>query len=752
MTVQPDSQQRQEILVYANHFEHLSDTLKWLDLVIQLEVVKLRSRAQPFQQLALEQQVYISHEEVDWLLGEAALPQAEPDELNQLRHQIVQLRQQMQARVAASLEQGVFLTLIQLARTFKLSPFETQAVVICLAPELNRKYDRLYAYLQDDITRKKPSVDLVLTLLCSNKGDRPSPHPSARWQARAYFAETAPLFHSGMLRPIDDPQSPSGASDLGRFLRLDERILSYLLGNYQIDGRLTNLATLQKSSQNLEPVLIDPIAKAHLAHLLHRHFSSPATERHRSVVYLQGAAGVGKRELALEACTQRQCPLLYIDLELLLARESEAESLLRLVFREGLLLRTALYFDHLDGLMRDEPKARVILKLLDRVMADSGGLAFLAGEKPWHPQELFQSMVFQSIALPLPDIALRVAIWNQSLEKHLPAADVAWANQLANQFRLTPGQIRSAVAGAIAHCAFTDGQPNLNLADLYTACRNQANHKLNELAMKVEPRYGWQDLILPEDKLAQLKEICSQSRHHYRVFEEWGFDRKLSHGKGLSALFSGPPGTGKTMAAEVIAHELQVALYKVDLAGVVSKYIGETEKNLSRIFQEAETSNAILFFDEADALFGKRTEVSDAHDRYANIETSYLLQKMEEYEGIVILATNLRENMDDAFTRRLRFIVEFPFPDDVNRQLIWNAHFPSETPLSEDIDYDFLARKFQVAGGNIKNIVLSAAFFAAEDGEMIAMAHILRAAKREFEKIGKLWSELNVLSSETRKH
>ena len=715
MMTQPEAPQNQAILAYANQFEHLHDVLKWLDLVIQLEVVKLRSRGQPFQQLAVNQQVYISHEEVDWLLSEVSLPDSESDELGQLHHRIAQLWQQMQARVAISLEQGIFLPLIQLARTFKFSLFEMQAVVICLAPELHRKYDRLYAYLQDDITRKKPSIDLVLALLCPIEGDRPDADLSVRWRARAYFSEAAPLLHAGVLQAIDDPQSPSGVSDLGRFLRLDGRILSYLLGNYQIDGRLVNLAILYNHEQNLEQMLVDPSSKNQLANLLKRHFSPLSQEHRRVVVYLQGAVGIGKRELALAACAQLNCPLLYCDLAMLLARESEAETLLRSVFREGLLFQAALYFDHLDGLISDEPKARMILKLLALVMADYGWLVFLAGEKPWHPQDSFKSMVFQTIVLSLPDMALRTNLWKQSLEKHLPAADATWANQLANQFRLTPGQIRSAVTMAIDQCAFIDGQPDLTLDDLYTACRKQSNRKLSELAAKIEPRYGWQDLILSEDKLAQLKEICSQSRHRYRVFSDWGFDRKLSHGKGLSVLFSGSPGTGKTMAAEVIAHDLQVDLYKVDLSGMVSKYIGETEKNLSRIFQEAETSNAILFFDEADALFGKRTEVSDAHDRYANIETSYLLQRMEEYEGIVILATNLRTNMDDAFTRRLRFIVEFPFPDDANRGLIWKTHFPPDAPLSEELDYDFLARKFQVAGGNIKNIVLSAAFFAAEE-------------------------------------
>jgi SpoVK/Ycf46/Vps4 family AAA+-type ATPase len=229
--------------------------------------------------------------------------------------------------------------------------------------------------------------------------------------------------------------------------------------------------------------------------------------------------------------------------------------------------------------------------------------------------------------------------------------------------------------------------------------------------------------------------------HRHRVFGEWGFGRRAVDGRGISALFAGPSGTGKTMAAAVIARELQLELYKIDLSGVVNKYIGETEKNLARIFQEAEASDVILFFDEADALFGKRTKISDAHDRYANIETSYLLQRVEAYDGVVILATNLRENMDEAFTRRLKFIVEFPFPDIAGRKLIWQTHFPGEAPVSDDVDYEWLACHLQITGGSIKNIALNAAFFAAADGGVIRMDHILRGARDEFEKIGKFWND-----------
>jgi len=258
------------------------------------------------------------------------------------------------------------------------------------------------------------------------------------------------------------------------------------------------------------------------------------------------------------------------------------------------------------------------------------------------------------------------------------------------------------------------------------------------LAKKIEPQHTWEDLVLPPDQIAQLHEMCDQMLYRPVVLGEWGFDRKLSLGKGLNALFVGPSGTGKTMAAEVIAHDLGLDLYKIDLSTVVSKYIGETEKNLERIFGAARNSNAILFFDEADALFGKRSEVKDAHDRYANVEISYLLQKMEEYDGLVVLTSNLNKNMDDAFVRRMHFTIEFPYPEAEARRRIWAITFPPQAPVSPDVDLDLLAERFRLTGGNIRNIVLTAAFLAARDGGQIDMQHLLWATRREFQKMGRL--------------
>jgi SpoVK/Ycf46/Vps4 family AAA+-type ATPase len=304
---------------------------------------------------------------------------------------------------------------------------------------------------------------------------------------------------------------------------------------------------------------------------------------------------------------------------------------------------------------------------------------------------------------------------------------------------MTGGQIRDAAATARQIAAFqghNDGRPTLD--DLQEACRMHSNRKLETLARRIVPRYRWKDIVLPNDRMEQLQEICATLQYRPVVFGEWGFDAKLSLGKGLNVLFAGPSGTGKTMAAEILACELGLELYKTDLSTIVSKYIGETEKNLSRIFAEAASSNAILFFDEADALFGKRSEVRDSHDRYANIEVNYLLQEMERYEGMAILATNLRKNIDEAFVRRMHFVVEFPFPSAGDRLRIWQSVLPEDAPRASDLDLEFLAESFELSGGNLKNIALGGAFLAASDGGRITMAHLIRATRRECQKIGKV--------------
>ena len=729
----------ENVAYYRNHSEHLADELLKLDLVIRQRVTEFRLRLATTPKVTTSQQMYISHDEVDLLLQEDGFKEPEVPELIDLRNRVELLRQKIIAKIRESFEQRIFLPIPQLARTFSLSSLEIDALVICLAPEIDRRYDRLYAYLQDDITRKKPSIDLVLTLLCETN--------SGRWKARTLFSEHAQLIRAELLRYADDPQSPSGSSDLARFLKLDGRILNYLLGISTIDERLIGIAKLYAPLPSMDQILVDPIIKAQFVSLVRNHFSDQRIDRRKVALHLRGPYGVGKLEIARGVCREIGSPVLCVDMEAVQEHEMGLDTLLRIAFREGLLQQSALFLDHVDSFIKEEGKTRVFGKKLANLIAEYGWLTFLSGESARFPEELFKEMVFHAVDLPVPDLVLREKAWEKSLGKLMADGGTIWSEQLASQFLLTPGQIDDALNFVTTRQAMNEGQKEITLAELSAACRQQSNHKLGELTVRIKPNCLWEDIILPEDKIAQLREICTQVKHRYRVLSEWGFGRRLTRGKGVSALFSGPPGTGKTMAAEVIASELQLDLYKIDLSRVVSKYIGETEKNLAKIFHEAETSNAILFFDEADALFGKRTEVSDAHDRYANIETSYLLQKMEEHEGVVILATNLRGNMDDAFTRRIRFVVEFPFPDAESRLRIWKTHFPREAPVSENVDYELLSKQFQVAGGNIRNIVLNAAFFAAENGGVIKMEHLLRGTRREFEKIGKLWNEKNLSSS-----
>ncbi|NWF78466.1 MAG: ATP-binding protein, partial [Chloroflexi bacterium] len=413
-----------------------------------------------------------------------------------------------------------------------------------------------------------------------------------------------------------------------------------------------------------------------------------------------------------------------------------AEPLERIV-REALLRGAAILWHGADELLRGENVDALHAALLE-ALAVHGGRSFLLLDRPW---EASGPLARRYLRVELPELTYseRERLWRLRLGPG--GADEPTIQALASTFRLTGGQIRDAVAMARSLAHWRDGGVVLARHDLYAACRAQSSGRLDALAHKIRVTYGWDDIVLPPDQVGQLREICIQVRHRRTVLEGWGFDKHLAMGKGVNVLFAGQSGTGKTMAAEIIASDLGLELYKIDLSAMVSKYIGETEKNLDKVFTAAREANAILFFDEADAIFGKRSEVKDAHDRYANIEVGYLLQKMEEYDGVVILATNLRKNLDEAFVRRLHVAVDFPFPEEEDRLRIWRKVFPTDAPLADDVDLAFLARRFRLTGGNIRNVALLAAYLAAEDGAAIGMAQLVRAIRREYQKTGKLATE-----------
>ena len=330
-------------------------------------------------------------------------------------------------------------------------------------------------------------------------------------------------------------------------------------------------------------------------------------------------------------------------------------------------------------------------------------------------------------AVNKPDSAEQKQLWQQVLGAAAARLNGS-LDGVASQFRLSTQTIVASGDDVRADVAASD-QPD---ALLWRVCRDASRSRLDDLAQRLEPAAGWDDLVLPEAQKTILQQIAAHAKHRLTVYQHWGFAAKGARGLGISALFAGESGTGKTMAAEVLAHELHLDLYRIDLASVVSKYIGDTEKNLRKVFDAAEDSGAILLFDEADALFGKRSEVRDSHDRYANIEVSYLLQRMEAYRGLAILTTNMKAALDVAFQRRLSFVVHFPFPDQQQREIIWRGIFPAATPVDE-IDHAKLAR-LSMSGGNIRNIALNAAFLAADQGTPVRMSHLLQAAHSEAAK------------------
>jgi ATP-dependent 26S proteasome regulatory subunit len=706
---------------YGSSLEHILAELERIDVLIETQVARARqlNRENEFQGL------YISEQEVEALIARPlGLPRWATQELvaslPEVQRTMGRLAEAIASRKRRSAEDGVLLRLELLTRRMRLSDFDVDVLLLCLAGELDLKYERLYAYLQDDVTRKRPGVDLALNLLCSSLEEKLA--------CRLRFSPSSPLV-SNLLITVQDDTSTSRSPLLNRLLKADDRVINYLLGEDDLDGRIAACTQLMQAkapghlaNEELVPGL------ASLAQV-HRERQQPL------LLLFEGPHGVGKRSAAQAICHLVESSLLIVDAEKLFTSAGDFALSVRLVHREAALVDAAVYWHGLDRLLTEN--RRTGAERLCEELQRYSGIVFLGTETDISASSILTlPSPSARVEFPYPAYGNRLILWHGALaEWSVTESEIA---SLANKFRFTAGQIQE-TAGVARNLAIrrSPQHPELQFDDLLTACHQQSNRKLNALATRTVPHYRWADIVLPADRMRQLREICAAVEYRSIVYDQWGFDEKLSLGKGLNLLFAGPSGTGKTMAAEVIAHELGLELYRIDLSMVISKYIGETEKNLSRIFDEAATSNAVLFFDEADALFGKRSEVRDSHDRYANIEINYLLQKMEQYQGTVILATNLRKNMDDAFVRRIQFTIEFPFPGFEQRLAIWQRVWPAATPR-EPLDLEFLARRFEITGGNIRNIALSAAFLAAEEECSITMKHLIRATWQEHQKMGKV--------------
>ncbi len=617
--------------------------------------------------------------------------------------------------------QGQPTRLEQLATTFGLERFELDALLLCLAPALDLRYEHLYGYLQDDVTRKFATVNLVLDLLGAPGLERLG--------LLARFADDAPLFRYHLLEQVT-AQQPGGkhGSLLGEMLVVDSAVIAWLLGGYEPHADLRPHAALFQPEESAEDRLLSVALWPQLERAL----------PNEPLVVLYGPNGAAQRAAARLVAARLQRPLLQVALASVVAAGQSPLNALALALRDARLLGAIPYLEGWDACLAEQiPPPELLAEL-----CTFSTLAIVAGQQPWQAQGIARERTLLWIETAVPDYLQRQQLWGHFINAADPATRLD-LSALAGQFVLTTGQIRDAVATA-KDLAVQRGGP-LAAEDLFAAARVHSNPRLSGLARKIIPRYSWGDIILPDDKIAILREIVATVLGRPIVLEAWGVGRKLAASSGVTILFAGPPGTGKTMAAEVIATELGLDLFKIDLSTIVSKYIGETEKNLERIFNEAQSSNAILFFDEADAIFGKRSEVKDAHDRYANIEISYLLQRMEAYDGVTILATNLRANLDEAFTRRLQFAVDFPFPEEEDRLRIWQTLFPPTVPRAPELDFGLLARRFKLAGGSIRNIIVSAAFLAAAAGTPVTMDLLLHATRRELQKMGRLVNEKDLV-------
>lgn len=737
-----------ETNLYKSGWDHLNAELSKLDALLHLRLLDFGEEG-AVTNPGIFRGLYIAEEEVHGMVDkrETKVSGEEPardSRRKALVAHINELRERIAEKVENSLKAGINLPLYHLATVFPLNSFELDILLICLAPELESKYEKIYAYLQDDVTKNSPSVNLLLDLLCSSREEKIA--------ARCHFLPQAPLFRYHLLHYIVNNGQPAKPL-LSRCLKLDDRLVNLLLGIQGVDSGLVSLTRLIIPQRDWSTIILKKGLKEQLSRLAKAYFQE--LQHRRLIFYFCGPYGAGKKSAAEAFCRKVGLSLLVSDMREIISRaavpvtvseqdpgtEPAFEKIVRSLFRESLLQPAAIYIDNFDLLPGDETRKTYHQKIILKASEDFSVLTFLAGEKALESKKTVPATLLE-FDFQVPDCTMRKQLWQLFLNdgRQIEISRDVRIETLANKFQLTGGQIRDALKCALDLVMMKgDNSKNeITIDDLYWCCRSQSNRKLSEVTCKINPHYCWSDIVLPSEELQQLKEIFNHVKYRQKVFYEWGFESKLSSGKGLNILFCGPSGTGKTMAADIIAHELSLDLYKIDLSCVVSKYIGETEKNLASIFREAETSNAILFFDEADALFGKRSEVKDSHDRYANIEIGYLLQKMEEYKGVVILATNMRKNMDEAFVRRMHFTVEFPFPDENYRLRIWENIFPQETPLDKNIDFDFLKQNFKVTGGNIKNIALTAAFYAADNGQAVTMEHLVLAGKREFQKMGKL--------------
>lgn len=723
---------------YVQSIDHVRDELARIEVLVRAQVLRWRDSAACLGSERDWGMVVVSQAEVDHYLnspfeGPGSLSAPVRDHLKPWWEQAAFLRAEIDKHCETPPVSK--LRLNSLIRYFNLCGAERDIILLCLLAEMDERYRRLFGYLQNDASRQSLSVELIAQIL------RPIlPGPGI---VRDLFAESGNLRKHHLLVMSSDAASQESLPT--RSVRLDDRIASYLLDSDVPDGRLAEVL-IPFPRCSVEPIYIREESRA-LFEQLPESLYIRLHEEHESVrILFSGPDTRLSAKIARSLAAALQLPLLEVNLGAVLSSPHAFELLIDLSYREACLIGAALFFHSGEALFAAESD-RAKWQYLESQSGNFTGLTTVAADCTAAVLGPAGNTQFWVVDLPIPDYTTRKALWMAQLPLHLESVQgethcESLASDLASVFQTTEAQIEDAISVAVnlarRECPFASQiAPN----HLFEACRRQAGKRLVTYAQRIEPRPSLStlDVILPEPNKRQLLDLQNRIRFQRELFSLSGLENSMRLGKGILALFAGSSGTGKTMAAEALASAQGVDLYRVDLSAVVSKWIGETEKNLSRIFSEAENSNGWLFFDEGESLFGSRGDIKQAQDRFLNLEVNYLLQRIEEFSGVVILATNLRNNIDEAFLRRIHAVVEFPAPNAQFRAMIWRKLLPA--PDLRDFDDQQvrrLAARFEISGGNIRNVVLDAMFRShAVNSKPLLLRHVVDAIARECQKLGR---------------
>ncbi|MBK7078652.1 MAG: ATP-binding protein [Myxococcales bacterium] len=634
---------------------------------------------------------------------------ADAAELARLAERRARIEGESAARAAVS--ELALVPLERVRRTFRLSPTEVGVLVLLTAIEVDVRLHGLAVALMKDAARGHVDVGFLGEVL----------YADARQRLPFELGADGALVRFGLV------QLDGGAPvfTLGR-PRVAARVVDLLHGRDRLERGLARVVE-PIAPLPAEALVVTEGQLVELAGLVGAAIERPG----HPVLVMSGPDGAGRKALVATLAATAGVATLRVRVAALPRSAGELAAVGAALMREAMLARAVLVLEGVD-------QAPPGVGPLDDALCPAypGPIVATAGRITGRPPAMARGVVI--IELGVPAETEREALWLRAL-RPAPAALARWAGE---RYAVTPGVIAQAGASAVARAAARAGDDAVTTADVHAGLRGVLDAKLATLGTRIAWRQGWDELVLPDDAAAEIREFIARIKHRRQVYEHWGFGRKVAKGMGLSALFAGPPGTGKTMVAGIIADELGLDLYQIDLSKVVSKWVGETEKNLGELFDAAEAGHAILLFDEADALFAKRTQVQTSNDRYANLEVNYLLQRMEAFAGIVILTTNHETAIDEAFRRRLSLKVDFPVPEADERARLWRALLPAEAEVAADIDVDALARRFEMTGGYIKNATVRAAFLAADEGGPIAMRHLVRAARAEYQAMGKVVSHL----------